>query len=84
MLSIRKNSANDFTLLIASASKTAPELVPDTSDLGICLNGMPLILTVQYGDFSEPLLKVVNALAEAAKYASNDKQMAYLDNCIKS
>ncbi|KAN0097951.1 Peptidase family M49 domain containing protein [Tylopilus felleus] len=72
---VRKNGSGDFTLLVASVQKqpsTSQELTPQGK------------LTVEYGDFSEVLTRVVAALQEARKYTENDNQTAMLDGYIKS
>ncbi|KAI6140944.1 aflatoxin-detoxifizyme [Pisolithus thermaeus] len=48
---VRKNGPSDFTLLVASASKNPPALHD------ISLTSGTATLTVEYGDFSEPLSK---------------------------
>ncbi|KAI6168960.1 peptidase family M49-domain-containing protein [Pisolithus thermaeus] len=50
---VRKNGPGDFTLLVASASKNPPALHD------ISLTSGTATLTVEYGDFSEPLSKVI-------------------------
>lgn len=56
--SVQKNGPNDFVLLVASAD-TRPDAVHDFS-----LGGTKAKLTVRYGDFAEPLSRVVKALTE--------------------
>jgi dipeptidyl-peptidase-3 len=75
---VRKNGPGDFTLLVASARKQASAFHELTTQ---AVNAK---LTVEYGDFSEPLTKVVAALQEAKKYTANDNQTAMLDGYIKS
>lgn len=82
--SIRKNSSDSFTLLVASASKTAPSPPPNTQNLEIPVNGKPLRLTVEYGDFSESLTAAIAALSQAKAYAANGHQKAALEGYIKS
>ncbi|KAH0839490.1 peptidase family M49-domain-containing protein [Lanmaoa asiatica] len=75
---VRKNGPGDFTLLVASAHKqplTFHELTTQAVNAK---------LTVEYGDFSESLTKIVAALQEAKKYTANDNQTAMLDGYIKS
>ncbi|KAF8514032.1 aflatoxin-detoxifizyme [Gautieria morchelliformis] len=81
---IHKNSSHSFTLLVASASTTAPSPPPDTQGLEIPVNGRPLQLTVEYGDFSEALTAAIAALSEAKAYAANEHQRAALEGYIKS
>jgi len=78
---VRKNGPGDFTLLVASAQKQ-----PSTShDLNkLTKQSVNAKLTVEYGDFSESLTKIVAALREAKKYTANDNQSAMLDGYIKS
>lgn len=80
--SVQKEGRDKFTLLIASVNKSGPSF--DTSNLEIPVNGCPLTLTVEYGDFSEPLSKAVDALRQAKKYAANENQVAALNYYIKS
>ena len=82
--SIRKNSSKSFTLLVASASKIPPSTPLNTENLEIPINGRPLQLTVEYGDFSEQLTAVIAALSQAKAYAANDYQKAALEGYIKS
>lgn len=80
--SIRKEALDKFTLLIASAHRTGSPV--DVNSLEIPVNGRPLSLTVEYGDFSEPLSKVIDALKHAKQHAANEHQAAALENYIKS
>ncbi|KAI6035661.1 peptidase family M49-domain-containing protein [Pisolithus orientalis] len=41
-------------------------------------------LTIEYGDFSEPLSKVITALQEAKRYTANETQTKMLECYIKS
>ncbi|KAH7930761.1 dipeptidyl-peptidase III [Leucogyrophana mollusca] len=75
---VRKNGPGDFTLLVASVNKQAPE----THE--ISAQGGTAKLTVEYGDYSEALAKVVAALQEAKKYTANDTQTAMVEGYIKS
>ncbi|KAI6099116.1 peptidase family M49-domain-containing protein [Pisolithus sp. B1] len=75
---VRKNGPSDFTLLVASASKNPPALHD------ISLTSGTATLTVEYGDFSEPLSKVIAALQEAKKYTANETQTKMLECYIKS
>ncbi|CAL1704759.1 unnamed protein product [Somion occarium] len=75
---VRKNGADDFTLLVASA-KTQPSTNHEFS-----VGDKKAKLTVEYGDFSDALAKTVTALREAKKYAANDHQAAMLDGYIES
>ncbi|KAG6375168.1 peptidase family M49-domain-containing protein [Boletus reticuloceps] len=70
-----KNGPRDFTLLVASVQKQPSTFHELTSQAK---------LTVEYGDFSESLTKVVAALKEAKKYTANDNQTAMLDGYVKS
>ncbi|KAH7888205.1 peptidase family M49-domain-containing protein [Phlebopus sp. FC_14] len=73
-----KNGPGDFTLLVASALKQPSSLHEITAKAGTAK------LTVEYGDFSESLTKVVAALQEAKKYTANETQTAMLEGYIKS
>ncbi|KAF9224504.1 dipeptidyl-peptidase III [Gyrodon lividus] len=75
---VRKNNAGDFTLLVASAQKQ-----PSTFH-EISVKSGNAKLTVEHGDFSESLTKVVAALQEANKYAANDNQTLMLEGYINS
>ncbi|KAI6040659.1 peptidase family M49-domain-containing protein [Pisolithus marmoratus] len=75
---VRKNGPGDFTLLVASASKQPPMLHD------ISMTSETAKLTVEYGDFSEPLSKVITALQEAKKYTANETQTQMLECYIKS
>ncbi|KAK0189645.1 aflatoxin-detoxifizyme [Armillaria mellea] len=44
----------------------------------------PAKLTIEYGDYTSPLTKVVAALQEAKKYAANDHQSAMIEGYMKS
>ena len=59
---LRKNGPNDFTLLVASAD---PQPHKQHS---IKAQGADAKLTVEYGDFSDALQKVVAALKEVTRY----------------
>ncbi|KAF8554646.1 hypothetical protein OG21DRAFT_1412103 [Imleria badia] len=72
---VRKNGSGDFTLLVASVQKQ-PSTFHDLTTQAK--------LTVEYGDFSESLTKVVAALQQAKKYTANDNQTAMLDGYTKS
>ncbi|KAJ3503498.1 hypothetical protein NLJ89_g8405 [Agrocybe chaxingu] len=74
-----KNGPNDYTLLVASAQTQPPALHNIEAK-----QGDKAKLTVQYGDFSEALAKVVEALKEAKKYAANDNQTKMIEGYIKS
>ncbi|KAF4615358.1 hypothetical protein D9613_003051 [Agrocybe pediades] len=74
-----KNNANDFTLLIASA-ESQPHALHDIETK----SGEKAKLKVQYGDFSDALSKVVEALKEAQKYTANDNQTKMIESYIKS
>ena len=76
--SVRKDSPDSFTLLVASAEKQASALHE------ITILDRHAKLTVEYGDFSDSLQKAVNALTEAKKYAANEHQLAALENYIES
>ncbi|KAF8833939.1 dipeptidyl-peptidase III [Paxillus ammoniavirescens] len=75
---VRKNGAGDFALLVASAQKKPSTSHEISSKAGIAK------LTVEYGDFSEALTKVVAALQEAKKYTANDNQSLMLEGYINS
>ncbi|PPQ71974.1 hypothetical protein CVT24_008191 [Panaeolus cyanescens] len=75
---VLKNGPNDFTLLIASANEQPPALHE------IDAQGGKAKLTVQYGDFSEDLSKVVGYLKEAQKYTANENQTKMVDAYIRS
>ncbi|KAI0273622.1 aflatoxin-detoxifizyme [Gloeopeniophorella convolvens] len=79
---IQKNGPNDFVLLVASGD-TRPAALHDLS-----FNDEKAKLTVKYGDFSAPLTRVADALAEACaparKYAANDDQSDMIDDYITS
>jgi dipeptidyl-peptidase-3 len=55
---VKKNSATDFTLLVASA-QTLPDIAHS-----IEVSGEKATLTIRYGDFADPLKKVNLALRE--------------------
>ncbi|SRR6266404_1747222 len=57
---VQKNGPSDFILLVASAD-TQPDVVHKFS-----LGGVDAKLTVRYGDFTEPLSRVVKALTEVS------------------
>ncbi|KAI5997175.1 peptidase family M49-domain-containing protein [Pisolithus albus] len=75
---VRKNGPDDFTLLVASASKQPP------APHKFSLTSRTARLTVEYGDFSEPLSKVITALQEAKKFTANETQTKMLECYIKS
>ncbi|KAI0082668.1 aflatoxin-detoxifizyme [Panus rudis PR-1116 ss-1] len=75
---VRKNSVEDFTLLVASAESQA------AATHTIPVGDRKAKLTIEYGDFSEPLKKSAAALKEAKKYAANEHESAMLDGYIKS
>ncbi|KAF8964677.1 aflatoxin-detoxifizyme [Flammula alnicola] len=77
---VMKNGPNDFTLLVASADKAQPLAVHEI-DIN---SGDKAKLQVQYGDFSEALTKVVDALKEAKKYTANENQTNMIEAYIKS
>ncbi|KAF9236417.1 peptidase family M49-domain-containing protein [Melanogaster broomeanus] len=75
---VRKNGAGDFTLLVASVQRQ-----PSTfHEISAKIDSAKL--TVEYGDFSESLTKVVAALREAKKYTANENQTAMLEGYINS
>lgn len=61
---MRKNGPNDFTLLVASADPK-PHAQHD-----IKVQETAAKLTVEYGDFAEPLKKSVAALEEVLSFPS--------------
>jgi len=75
---VQKNGPNDFVLLVASAD-TRPDVVHDFS-----LKGVNAKLTVRYGDFAEPMSRVVKALIEARKHVANAHQGAMIEEYIAS
>lgn len=62
---VRKNGANDFTLLVASTDTHPP------ISHAIKCQGNEATLTLEYGDFAEPLKKVVCALKEVNQILLN-------------
>ncbi|PPQ66069.1 hypothetical protein CVT26_010811 [Gymnopilus dilepis] len=74
-----KNGPNDFVLLVASA-ETRPSAFHEIDDKA----GSKAKLTVEYGDFSDALTKVVEALKEAKKYTANENQTKMLEAYINS
>ncbi|KAF8163294.1 aflatoxin-detoxifizyme [Crassisporium funariophilum] len=74
-----KNGSNDYTLLVASA-QTGTSALHEIETT----QGDKAKLKVQYGDFSEDLSKVVQALQEARKYTANDNQTKMIEAYIKS
>ena len=94
MRRVRKDGADHFTLLVASASSQS------SSFHEISILDKKAKLSVQYGDFAEPLQRAVAALGEvneyysvitnvltlyqAKKYAANAHQVAMLEQYIES
>ncbi|KAG9051056.1 hypothetical protein FS837_012563 [Tulasnella sp. UAMH 9824] len=77
---VRKNKDGSFTLLVASASTTAPDAnAPKTATLDSKVK-----LTIEYGDFETALQKSVLALTEAKKHAANDIQRKMIEGYISS
>ncbi|KAF8338075.1 aflatoxin-detoxifizyme, partial [Cantharellus anzutake] len=76
---VRKESADHFTLLIASAEKRATVTQEHTSP-----NGKTIKLNLEYGDFSAPLAKSVEHLKEAKKYVANVHEAKMLEGYIES
>ncbi|KAF9818936.1 hypothetical protein IEO21_02474 [Rhodonia placenta] len=75
---VRKDGPNSFALLVASAQ-------PQPSSLHeIEVLGKGGKLTVEYGDFAEPLQKAVAALKEAKKYTANEHQTAMIEGYVES
>ncbi|KAK7014867.1 putative dipeptidyl peptidase [Favolaschia claudopus] len=72
---VKKENANSFILLVASA-KTQPDTTVDL--------GKGATLTIKYGDMQEPLAKVVASLEKAKDYAQNEHQTAMITGYIKS
>lgn len=58
MYSVRKNSATDFTLLVASANAQS------SSSHEFTVGDKKAKLTVEYGDFADALSKAATALRE--------------------
>jgi dipeptidyl-peptidase-3 len=75
---VRKNGPNDFTLLVASADPK-PQVQHDIKNQEAAAK-----LTVEYGDFAEPLQKAVAALQEAKKYTANNNQTKMIEGYITS
>lgn len=75
---VRKDSPDNFTILIASAD-TKPK---ETHDFKI--GERTARLTVEYGDFADAMKKAADALSEAKKYAANDNQVAMLEQYTES
>ncbi|KIK54670.1 hypothetical protein GYMLUDRAFT_48591 [Collybiopsis luxurians FD-317 M1] len=72
---VRKNGNKDFSLLVASA-QSKPAAVHEI--------GGKFKLTVEYGDHSAALKKVVASLEEAKKYAANAHQTNMIEKYIDS
>lgn len=70
--SVRKNGPNDFTLLVASADPR-PQVQHDIKNQEAAAK-----LTVEYGDFAEPLQKAVTALQEVILFV----QILVFDKCL--
>ncbi|KAF8201843.1 aflatoxin-detoxifizyme [Pholiota molesta] len=75
-----KNGPNNFTLLVASADATQSAAIHEIDTK----SGDKAKLQVQYGDFSDALTKVVDALKEAKKYTANENQTNMIDAYIRS
>ncbi|KAG6877715.1 hypothetical protein C0993_004810, partial [Termitomyces sp. T159_Od127] len=73
-----KNGPDDFTLLVASA-KSQPSTIHSVE-----YKSSMTMLKIEYGDFSEALQGVIDALREAKKYAANEHQTAMIEGYIKS
>jgi len=69
-----KVNEKHFTVCVASASTKRES---ETHAFRDC------VIDVEYGDFSEPLTKVVHHLREARKFAANDNQRLMLDAYIR-
>lgn len=78
VIRVRKNKDGSFTLLVASASKTAADANAPTSTT----LDSKVKLTIEYGDFETSLQTSADALTEAKKYAANDTQKKMLDGYI--
>ncbi|KAF5352974.1 hypothetical protein D9758_007928 [Tetrapyrgos nigripes] len=77
---VRKNGTDDFTLLVASADKGKPA-VHDNLTVS---ESQKIKLTVEYGDCSDALTKVVASLKEATKYTASDIQTKMLKDYTES
>ena len=76
--SVRKDTPDKFTLLVASAEPRA------NAQHEIKIAERHATLTVQYGDFADAMAKAAAALTEAKKYAANEHQVKMLDHYIDS
>ncbi|KAF9653115.1 aflatoxin-detoxifizyme [Thelephora ganbajun] len=77
---VHKKSSTEFILLVASS-----EDQPFANTVHeIEVEGNKVNLTIQYGDFSRPLQKSIDALKEARKYTANDRQSKMIDQYIQS
>ena len=83
---MRKTSAGDFEILIASSetdpSQSARDLPQSKYDLDGELKGKTA--TLVYGDYSPEMGKIAAALAEAKPYAANPTQAQMLDQYVTS
>ncbi|PCH38202.1 aflatoxin-detoxifizyme [Wolfiporia cocos MD-104 SS10] len=75
---VRKDGPDSFALLVASAEPQPTAL----HEIEIMSKGAKL--SVEYGDFSEPLQKAVAALKEARAHVANEHQAAMLESYIES
>ncbi|KAF9482745.1 aflatoxin-detoxifizyme [Pholiota conissans] len=75
-----KNGPNNFTLLVASADASQSAAIHEIDTK----SGDKANLKVQYGDFSDVLTKVVDALRDAKKFTANENQTNMIDAYIRS
>ncbi|KAG9119110.1 hypothetical protein FRC07_006039, partial [Ceratobasidium sp. 392] len=73
---VRKDSSTSFAILIASADKKPAEKHSPAFD--------NVDITIEYGDHSAALQKVVTALEEAKKHAANEHQVKMTEGYIQS
>lgn len=73
---VRKDSHTSFAILVASADEKKAEKHPEAFD--------KVNITIEYGDHSAALKKVVAALEEAKKHTANDHQLKMTEGYIES